>query len=167
MQSGPKGEGSQGVGLGGGLPLGDEEDDGFFGEINITPLTDVFLVLLIILMVVSASVIEDEKERAYEKGLLAERALQVMTPEGGGDQDMVPEDVVVSVLPDRTVYVENNAVPLSELETYLAGIYATNPKTRIVLRGDEQASYAVIMDVIARCSDVGLRNIALASRDGD
>jgi biopolymer transport protein ExbD len=37
---------------------GEEEDAGLFAEINITPLTDVFLVLLIILMVVSSSMIE-------------------------------------------------------------------------------------------------------------
>ena len=143
----------------------DEDDGALFAEINITPLTDVFLVLLIILMVVSTSVIEGEKEDAYQKGLLAERALQIMTPSAGGDSDLVPEDVVVSVLPDRTVYIENDEVPLSELNEKLTSIYEANPATRIVLRGDVSASYEVVIDIIARCNESGLNNIALATRD--
>jgi biopolymer transport protein ExbD len=142
----------------------DEDEGGLFAEINITPLTDVFLVLLIILMVVSTSVIEEEKEEAYEKGLLAERALQVMTPTSGADSDLVPEDVVISVLPDRTVFIENDEVPISELNARLDAIRAENPLTRIVLRGDVSASYEIVMDVIARCNQSGLSNIALATR---
>ena len=143
----------------------DEEEGGIFAEINITPLTDVFLVLLIILMVVSTSVIEDEKQRSYEKGLLAERALQVMTPEGAGEDDLVPEDVTISVLPDRTIFVENDEVAIEELDARLAALRDENPATRIVLRGDKGASYEIIMDIISRCTNAGLRNIALASRD--
>ena len=142
-----------------------EEEGGFFAEINITPLTDVFLVLLIILMVVSSAVVEEEKEAAYQKGLLAERALQVMTPEGAGREDLEITDVVVSVLPDRTVFVENDAVPLDRLDARLAELHEEDPSVRIVLRGDEKVSYAVIMDILARCTRAGLTNIALASRD--
>ena len=147
---------------------GSEEDDaGLFAEINITPLTDVFLVLLIILMVVSSSMIEDEKESAYTKGLLAERALQVMTPQGGGETALVPEDVTISVLPDRTLYVENDLVSAADLDARLAALQAANPTTRIVIRGDQAATYDVVMAVITACTRNGLQNIALASRDGD
>lgn len=142
-----------------------DDDDAIFGEINITPLTDVFLVLLIIMMVVSASVVEEEKERSYEKGLLAERALQVMTPSNAGSSDLVIEDLVISVLPDRTVFIENEEIAIEELDARLMSIQGTNPLTRIILRGDQAAPYEVIMDVIARCQNSGLTNIALASQD--
>lgn len=154
MQSTPSSEG-----------LAEDEEEGLFAEINITPLTDVFLVLLIILMVVSASVIENEKERAYQKGMLAERAMQIMTPEGAGDSDLVPEDVLLSVSADRAVFIDDEEVPLAELDARLAAIEDANPATRIVLRGDKSASYDVIMDIIARCAKNNLRNIALASQD--
>lgn len=143
-----------------------EDGGAIFAEINITPLTDVFLVLLIILMVVSTSVIEDEKEAAYEKGLLAERALQVMTPESASDSDLVPEDITLSVLPDRTLYIENDPVPLAELDARLVLIRQQNPNTRIILRGDRSVPYQIIMDIIARCTNAGLNNVALASKDG-
>ncbi|MBL8616117.1 MAG: biopolymer transporter ExbD [Deltaproteobacteria bacterium] len=151
----------------GGDPLDDDDDGGIFAEINITPLTDVFMVLLIIMMVVSSSIVEDEKEAAYEKGLLAERALQVMTPEAGaGDSELVVEDVAVSVLPDRSVFIDDEAVPLDQLDGRFQAIAAKDPRTRIVLRGDKGASYDIIMDIIARLTNAGLRNIALASRQG-
>lgn len=145
--------------------VGDEEE-GIFAEINITPLTDVFLVLLIILMVVSSSMIEEEKESAYEKGLLAERALQVMTPEGDGSEQLVVEDVVISVLPDRTIFVENDEVALADLDARLLAVQQANPATRIVLRGDVTVPYEAVMEVITHCTQQGLTNIALASRDG-
>lgn len=151
-----------------GVPQSDgfeDEEGAFFAEINITPLTDVFLVLLIILMVVSSSVIEDEKEAAYQKGLLAERALQIMTPEGAGVDDLVPEDVIISVTTDRVVYIENDEVPVAELNGRLSAMQKANPATRIILRADKTASYEVVMDILARCSQAGLANVALASRD--
>jgi biopolymer transport protein ExbD len=158
MQAGPSG---------GGIDEDEDEGGGIFAEINITPLTDVFMVLLIILMVVSSAVVEEEKQDAYEKGLLAERALQVMTPDGAAAADeIVIEDVVLSVLPDGTVYIENDEVPRDLLEGKLSEIYGKDPKTRIVLRADKTADYALVMDVIAKCSNVGLNNIALASKDG-
>ena len=148
--------------------LGEDDDEGgIFAEINITPLTDVFMVLLIIMMVVSSSIVEDEKEAAYEQGLLAERALQVMTPEAGaGDSELVAEDVALSVLPDRTVFIDDDPVSLDALDERLRAIAEKDPRTRIVLRGDKGASYEVIMDIIARLNSAGLRNIALASRQG-
>jgi len=152
MQAGPSGGGEE------------EEDDGIFAEINITPLTDVFMVLLIIMMVVSSAVVEEEKEAAYEKAQLAERAMQIMTPDGVGDSDVVPDDVVVTVTPDRVVFVNDKEVPTADLDASFRAIAAKDPRTRIILRGDKSADYEVIMDVITRLNGAGLGNIALASR---
>ena len=121
----------------------------------------------IIMMVISSSIVEDEKESSYEKGLLAERALQVMTPDGAeGAEALIPDDIVISVLPDGTVFIENDEIPRDALDGKLAEIFGMDPKTRIVLRADKTADYELVMDVIARCSNAGLKNIALASKDG-
>lgn len=143
---------------------GGDEDVGF-GEINITPLTDVFLVLLIILMVVSTSVVEDEKSRAYEEGRLAEQALQIMTPSSGGDSEIEIEDVILSVEANRTIYLNEELIPIDALDDRLVLLRSEQPNSRIVLRGDQTASYEVVMDIIARCTRVGLRNIALATQE--
>lgn len=143
---------------------GEEDDAGMFAEINITPLTDVFLVLLIIFMVVSSSMVEAEKQSAAAKGLLSERALQVQTPEGTGDSPLVPKDIVVSILPDGTLFVEADQVTLSDLGPKLAEKKLGSATTRVVIRGDQQASYALVMQVIGKARSVGLTDIALSSR---
>jgi biopolymer transport protein ExbD len=143
---------------------GDDEGDAIFAEINITPLTDVFLVLLIIFMVVSSSMVEAERQAAAAKELLSERALQVMTPQGTGDAPLVPKDIVISVLPDGTLFVEDDQITMDQLDGKLAEIKRGAASTRVVIRGDQTATYELIMKVISKARDAGLTDVALASR---
>ena len=144
-------------------PTGDE-DEAIFAEINITPLTDVFLVLLIIFMVVSSSMVEAEKQAAAAKGLLSERALQVQTPQGTGETPLVPKDIVISVLPDGTLFVEDDQIGIDQLDGKLAEIKRGAASTRVVIRGDQTATYELIMKVISKAREAGLSDVALASR---
>jgi len=141
-----------------------DEDDAIFAEINITPLTDVFLVLLIIFMVVSSSMVEAEKQAAAAKGLLSERALQVQTPQGTGETPLVPKDIVISVLPDGTLFIEEDQVSIDQLDGKLAEIKRGAASTRVVIRGDQAATYDLIMKVISKAREAGLSDVALASR---
>ncbi len=141
-----------------------EEDDAIFAEINITPLTDVFLVLLIIFMVVSSSMVEAERQAAAAKELLSERALQVQTPQGTGETPLVPKDIVISVLPDGTLFVEDDQITLEQLDGKLAEIKRGAASTRVVIRGDQTATYELIMTVISKAREAGLTDVALASR---
>lgn len=143
---------------------GDESEAAIFSEINITPLTDVFLVLLIIFMVVSSSLVEAERQSTAAKGLLSERALQVQTPEGTGDTPLVPKDVVISILPDGTLFVESEEIRLADLDRKLAEVKQGSNTTRVVIRGDQAATYDLVMQVIARARRAGLTDIALSSR---
>ena len=148
------------------------EHDGFeepaiLAEINITPLTDVFLVLLIIFMV-GASISVDAQKQDAAKGPsaedAAERGLQINTPEGTGSELLVPKDVVISVLPDGSVYVDDAIVPVEQLSAKLREVAASQTNARVVIRGDEAASYRLIMDVISKARGVGLTDVALSTR---
>lgn len=152
MQAAPQGKGEE------------EEDDAIFAEINITPLTDVFLVLLIIFMVVSSSMVEAEREAAAAKELLSERAMQIQTPQGTGETPLVPKDIVISVAPDGTLFVEEEQVRVEDLDAKLAEIKRGATSTRVVIRGDQTATYELIMKVISKARDAGLTDVALASR---
>jgi biopolymer transport protein ExbD len=143
--------------------FGEDEGGAIFSEINITPLTDVFIVLLIIFMVVSSSMVEAEKEAAA-KNVLAERALQVTTPEGTGDTPLVPKDIVISVLPDGTLFVEDEQIQVDQLAAKLAEVKRGATSTRVVIRGDETATYDLIMKVISTARSAGLTDVALSSR---
>lgn len=141
-----------------------EEDAPILSEINITPLTDVFLVLLIIFMVVASSVVDMERKAAAAQGRLPERALQVQTPEGTGDSALIPKDLVVSVLPDGTLYLDADPVKLDELDSRFREVRAKGLSTRVVVRGDENVSYKTIMTVISKARGAGLKEVALSTR---
>lgn len=143
------------------------DDDGeapIFAEINITPLTDVFLVLLIIFMVVSSSIVQAEQEAARAKDVLSERALQVQTPEGTGDTPLVPKDIVISILPDATLFLEDSQITMDELPARLSEVKRGTTSTRVIIRGDEAATYELVMRVISAARSAGLTDVALASR---
>lgn len=142
----------------------DGEDEAIFAEINITPLTDVFIVLLIIVMLVASSMVEAERDAAA-KAVLSERAMEIQTPKGSGESALVPKDIVISILPDGTVFLEEKQYAVSELSPRLAQIKGENPTgARVVIRGDQKAEYQLIMEVITQARMAGLTDVALASR---
>ncbi|MBN1336354.1 MAG: biopolymer transporter ExbD [Deltaproteobacteria bacterium] len=152
-----------------GLPEPDlvEDDPAILSEINVTPLTDVFLVLLIIFMVGASTAVDLERRNAaLTKGRLHERALQVTTPEGAGDQALIPKDIVVSILPDGTLFVNAEQVPYDALRDRLRAEKESSLSARVVVRGDEAASYRLIMDAINAARSVGLKDVALSTRTG-
>ncbi len=148
-------------------PVDDPEEEGLFSEINITPLTDVFLVLLIIFMVVSSSMVEAEKQAAQAKNLVSERALSVMTPEGTGDSPLIPKDIVISVTPDGTIYLEGETFPIAALAERLKTVERGAAGTRVVVRGDQEAQYKLVWQVIRAAQAAGFPDVALASRAGE
>ncbi len=142
----------------------DDDAGAMFAEINITPLTDVFLVLLIIFMVVSSSMVEAEKQAAQAKNLVSERALSVLTPQGTGDSPLIPKDVVVSVTPDGTIFLEGDTFPIAELAERLRTVERGAAATRVVVRGDQEAQYKLVWQVIRASQAAGFEDVALASR---
>jgi biopolymer transport protein ExbD len=145
----------------------DSEDAPILSEINITPLTDVFLVLLIIFMVGASTAVDMERRNAaITKGRLHERALQVQTPEGSGDSALIPRDVVVSVLPDGSLFVNAEEATLETLGAQIEALRVGTVSQRVVVRGDESASYKTIMQVINRVRAAGISDVALSTRAG-
>ena len=143
---------------------GEDEGEAIFAEINITPLTDVFIVLLIIVMLVASSMVEAERAEAT-KTVLSERAMEIQTPKGAGESALIPKDIVISILPDGTVFLEDKQFAVSALAPRLAELKAQNPAgARVVIRGDQKAEYQLIMEVITQARMAGLTDVALASR---
>src|SRR4051794_19046437 len=99
------------------IPGSDEDGgDGVFAEINITPLTDIFLVLLIIFMVTS-SVIANQPG----SGGGAKAGLKVTLPKGSSSADVKPADtdLSVAILTDGRLILGGNVVSEEELKKAL------------------------------------------------
>jgi biopolymer transport protein ExbD len=152
-----------------GPPGGDfedfERDESIFADINITPLTDVFLVLLIIFMVVSSSMVEEERTSSSQgRKLLEESALQVKTPQGSGSTIIMAKDLIITVEADGSTTMEGSTFPLSELRGRLTERASETPLPRVIVRGDEQAYYKLVWEVIGIARSAGYDDVALSAR---
>ena len=119
-----------------------------FTEINITPLTDIFLVLLIIMMVVAPT---------FQS---VDNAITV--PEVNSGTSIEQGKVTVSVTKDGTVYVGDKRSSLSTLSTDLAALKGDNDKAEVVVKADEKAKSSIIMDIMDAAQDANYKKLIVA-----
>ncbi len=124
---------------------------GALSEINVTPLVDVMLVLLIIFMI-SAPL------------LTAGVPIELPKTEAGAMQDQ-PDPITVSIRSDGAIYVQETAVPFSTLAPRLKTM-AEGQTQSIYVRADGRASYAVVAQVMASLSTSGFTSINLITDTG-
>ena len=120
-------------------------------EINVTPMVDVMLVLLIIFMVSAPLLtvgVPIDLPQTQAKTL---------------DQDKEPLTVSVNVKGE--VYLQNAEVPLEELVAKLKAVTEARNgmDERIYVRGDRQVDYGTVMKVMGRLSSAGFRRVALVT----
>ncbi|HSO35454.1 MAG TPA: biopolymer transporter ExbD [Labilithrix sp.] len=118
-------------------------------EINVTPLVDVVLVLLIIFMVIAPSL--EHGEPVELPG--------IMQPDRAQKGKLDP--VTVTVARSGTVYVEKAATTLEALPGALADIHAREPDRRVVLKGDGLVDYQKVRDVFAIVQGAGFGGVSL------
>jgi biopolymer transport protein ExbD len=117
-------------------------------EINITPLVDVVLVLLIIFMVIAP---------ALNEGAPIDLP-KVATPDPKA-RDINP--ITVLVLNDGNTLVNNVPTARAELLAKLTDAHRLDPNRSLLLKGDGKTDYRVIREVFASVQDVGWKGILL------
>jgi len=137
----------------------EDSEDAVFAEINITPLTDIFLVLLIIFMVTS-SVIVNQGAGAAKAGL------KVNLPKGSA-ADVMPSttDLSVAVLSDGRVVLAGNVVSTEELKKALDDARTKNPNTLVVIQADEGVPHGRVVEVMELAKGAGLAQLAIGVRE--
>ncbi len=117
-------------------------------EINITPLVDVVLVLLIIFIVVTP---------------MLTRGADVLVPaaDNADQKEDSSEDVIVSVQRTGEVWLGSELVTSEILETRLTNIIVSEPFKPILIKGDFAARYADVRKVMAICERAEAKNVAL------
>jgi len=118
-------------------------------EINVTPMVDVMLVLLIIFMVTAPLLtvgvpIELPKTEA--------RQLE-------GDK----EPLTISVDPEERIFLQDTELKIDEIVPKLTAIAKNGYDERIFVRGDRRVNYGIVMRVMGTISAAGFRRIALIS----
>jgi biopolymer transport protein TolR len=116
-------------------------------EINVTPMVDVMLVLLIIFMVAAPLLtvgVAIDLPQTQAKSLAQDR-----------------EPLTVTVNDKGQVYLQNTDIKLDELIPKLQAIAKSGADERIYVRGDKKVDYGTVMRVMGRLSAAGYRRVAL------
>jgi biopolymer transport protein ExbD len=141
---------------------GDEGDEGVFAEINITPLTDIFLVLLIIFMVTSTVIVQQGPGGGAKAGL------KVNLPKGGAtDVTARSTDLSVAVLADGRYVLGGNVATLDELKVAFDKAKAENPDTLVIVQADEGVPHGTVVQVMEMAKKAGLAQLAIGVREGE
>ncbi|SFV27089.1 biopolymer transport protein TolR [Devosia crocina] len=139
--------GVSGGGGGGGRRGRRRKRSGVISEINITPMVDVMLVLLIIMMVAAP---------------MMTAGVSVDLPRtAAGEMASQTRPITVAVTPEGGIFVEENPVSETQLVTAVAEL--ATPEDRIFLRGDTTANYGAVMRVMGLLSAAGYSKIGLVT----
>jgi biopolymer transport protein ExbD len=129
---------------------GGSDSDEVFGEINVTPLVDVMLVLLVTFIITAP---------------MLTNTINVNLPDTQPTfQQKEPEKpTVISVDEAGKVYIDKEGYPLPEIEGELVKRKAENPEIRLNLNADEKVNYGVIAKVMAAIERAGIDRLSFVS----
>lgn len=119
-----------------------------FTEINITPLTDIFLVLLIIMMVVAPTFQSVDNS--------------ISIPEVNSGTAIEQGKVTVSVTKDGTIYVDGKRTTISMLSNDLETLKGENENPEVVVKADEKVKSSVILDIMDAAQDAKYKKLIVA-----
>ncbi|MBZ4401383.1 MULTISPECIES: biopolymer transporter ExbD [unclassified Myxococcus] len=143
-------------------PGSDDGEEGVFAEINITPLTDIFLVLLIIFMVTSSVIVQQGPGGGAKAGL------KVNLPKGGAaDVTAKTTDLSVAVLADGRFVLAGNVVTQEELQKSFDAAKVKDPDTVVIVQADEGVPHGTVVQVMELAKKAGLGQLAIGVREGD
>jgi len=122
-------------------------------EINVTPLVDVMLVLLIVFMVAAP---------------LMTVGVPIELPKTEAKQlDSSTEPITITVRADRSLFLQDSAVAADQLTAKLIAIAKNGYDEQIFVRADTNVSYGAVMEVMGLLNGAGYRKIGLVTGNVD
>ncbi len=118
-------------------------------EINIVPLCDIFLVLLIIFMVTSVAMVQSGAE--------------INLPEVQ-ETDSEPRQIVITVTPQKEIFVNARPVTMADLEVAIRQQVTAKPDVPVVLEGDKDVILGEAVKILSIAQRAGATQVAIAAR---
>jgi biopolymer transport protein ExbD len=120
---------------------------GIIAEINVTPLVDIMLVLLIIFMLTAH--------------LIAKQAIEVELPRASNATTLKPTTLAITLTKEGTLYLDDKPVTPDALRAAVAEAVAKDPKTQAVITGDKAVSHGRVVWVLDVVKSLGVTSFAI------
>jgi biopolymer transport protein ExbD len=128
-------------------------DDKSYDDINVTPMVDLYLVLLLIFIIMTTAGVQGLKvdlPRASSKPATADMS--------------APKTQAVTIAPDGKIFLNTVPVTIQELESRLGAVKAATPDVPVVVRGDRASQYQGVMEVLDVLGRLQIDKIGLATQ---
>ncbi len=155
-------------------PDPEEDAAGIFAEINITPLTDVFLVMLIIFMVSALAVQAEAQKKTKqveqrEEQVEAEKksGLKVSLPSGSAQElDMTKKSLILIIPVTGNIQADGVEIPDDKLDNLFRRSFLDDKTTQVVIQADKGVQHGRVVNVMERAKQAGLTRLAIGTTAG-
>jgi biopolymer transport protein TolR len=132
------------------MAMGGRNDNrGIMAEINVTPLVDVMLVLLVIFMVTAP---------------MMQQGVQVNLPKADTKAMTTPEEtVVVTVDKSGKIFINKDEIPAAALRDKLAAMFASREKKEVFLKADAGVPYGEVVRAMADIKGAGIERLGMVT----
>ena len=120
---------------------------GMIVEINVTPLVDIMLVLLIVFMLTAH--------------LIAKQAIEVDLPKASTSTTTKPTVLTVSLTHDGSIYLNAKPVTPEELRAAVRAAVAADPHSQVIISGDKAVSHGRVVWVLDTVTSLGVTSFAI------
>jgi biopolymer transport protein ExbD len=122
-----------------------------YDDINVTPMVDLYLVLLLIFIIMTTAGVQGVKVNLPKAS------------DGAAKKLDAPKTQAITVNIEGKVFLNTIPTTLPELETKLGQVKAAHPDVPVVIRGESQAQYQGVMDVLDVVGRVGISQVGLVT----
>ncbi|MFH1241637.1 MAG: protein TolR [Pseudomonadota bacterium] len=122
-------------------------------DINVTPLVDVMLVLLIIFMVTAPMMMQ-----GVEVNLPKTTTKNIKTPE---------EPLILTINKEKEIFLEKHVIELDGLESKISKIFENRKEKEILLRADKDVPYGFVIKVVAKVKGAGIDKLGMVTEPLD
>lgn len=130
--------------------IDENNEEKIIGKINITPFTDMFLILLLIFMIATP--------------FLMQEGIKVNLPSSGVSQEQ-PEGIIVTLTKDSRIFVEDEEVTMENLNNILIKKIGEAKEKLVIIRGDKEVLLGIAVNIMDTAKLAGATKIAIATEE--
>lgn len=118
-------------------------------EINMTPMLDVVFIMLIFFIVTTSFV--------------KESGVSVNRPTAASAKVVQKGNIIVAIKPDGEIWIDKRPIDLRAVKANIQRLFAQNPQSSVVIVSDKEAKTGILVKVMDRIRQAGVRNVSIAA----